>query len=122
MLNNINTIELVKFIVGEYQTKTVQKIHEGMTVTHPDLKLTKSQVGNLIKECKRSFDRRSAQCRANSQFKEAAAIEARKFRCLPDKRSKFRAAVDQVVDFDIIENVVDEALNKPDASNDQAAK
>ena len=114
------TVDVVRYIVHEYQTKTIQKIYEGMLVTHPHLKLSKNVVGNIIKECRLTFERKAAECRANMQYKEAAAIEARKYTCLPDKRSKFRSSVDQVVDQDIIENVVNIALIQPNKEDKPA--
>lgn len=113
IVDNQKSVELARYIARQYQTKTVKEIHEGMLITHPGLNLSESQVGGIIRDFKRSFDRRVAQCLANNQYIKAAAIEALKLQLLPDKRSKFKPAVDQVVDQDIIQNIVDEEINIP---------
>jgi hypothetical protein len=103
-------IELIKYIVRQYKTKSVAQIHAEMIITHPHLDLTKSQIGNIIKRLKKCYDTRSAEYRINNRLLEAAEIERRKHITLPDKRCKRQEAAQEVVDQDIIQTIADADL------------
>lgn len=100
----------IRYIVGEYKTKSIDQIHAEMINTHPHLKLTKSQIGNIIKRMKKCYDTKIAECNANKQFDEALKIMKKKHITLPDKRSKRLEAAKEVVAQDIIQTIADADL------------
>lgn len=69
---------LAKHIATEYKTKTVRQICEEMHVSHPEFALTYSKIGSIINRLKKAFDRRSAECRLQSRYADAAVIDRKK--------------------------------------------